>query len=408
MQFVDAIFGTVKNRTLVLSGYVSSVKVENEQLVVKDGLKDNVVERCFSRASCPFDRVITTQPEGSISLSALHWLSDVGVSVACLRYDGTPLMVSCPRPPEKIARTGEAGIVALRRRQAQLTLDSEPGRSIAFTILNSKVAGQIELLKTINPSIAEAVEERAVQLSAAYRNGDLRSMLTAEGNVAVAYWRSLAAIPVHFATRDRPSVPAHWTILGPRRSPLTKSPQRAATPAQAVLNYLLAVAISEICIACHAAGLDPALGILHSDKAGRASLAYDLIELMRPSVDRWFLALLSEHVFSKRDFFEASNGTISITRPLTSHLAMTSALWRPLATDLVQWFVGEVRELADHQLDDRNPAYKSVMMTHFPPRLGTRPIAHTCLACGAVVPSLPASRQRKRWLCPECRIPASK
>jgi len=37
----------------------------------------------------------------------------------------------------------------------------------------------------------------------------------------------------------------------------------------------------EITIALHTVGLDPALGILHADKDGRASLAYDLLEPAR-------------------------------------------------------------------------------------------------------------------------------
>jgi hypothetical protein len=76
-----------------------------------------------------------------------------------------------------------------------------------------------------------------------------------KGRAAAAYWAAFAATPIKFATRDQ--VPSHWQALGPRRSPISQSPHRAATPGHALLSCLYGIATSEIVIACHAAGLDP-------------------------------------------------------------------------------------------------------------------------------------------------------
>jgi hypothetical protein len=60
MRFDDALYGTAKNGVITLAGYVASVTVEHGSLLIKDGLKGNVVERRFSRAACPITRLIST------------------------------------------------------------------------------------------------------------------------------------------------------------------------------------------------------------------------------------------------------------------------------------------------------------------------------------------------------------
>lgn len=96
MQFRDTLYGTVKNGTLVLSGYVASVAVESGELVIKDGIKGNVIERRFTRATCPISRLISTQSEGSISFAAVRWLNGISASIVHRNYDGTPLLVGVP------------------------------------------------------------------------------------------------------------------------------------------------------------------------------------------------------------------------------------------------------------------------------------------------------------------------
>jgi CRISPR-associated protein Cas1 len=57
-----------------------------------------------------------------------------------------------------------------------------------------------------------------------------------------------------------------------------------------MLNYLYALVEAEAILACQAVGLDPGLGLVHSDTRARASLALDLMEPVRPEVDDFVLA----------------------------------------------------------------------------------------------------------------------
>jgi CRISPR/Cas system-associated endonuclease Cas1 len=109
------------------------------------------------------------------------------------------------------------------------------------------------------------------------------------------------------------------------------------TPANAILNFLYRLAESQLTIALIGVGLDTGVAIFHSDKDRRRSLALDALEALRPFVDAWLLHWLAEARFPRRDFHETSDGTIRITRPLSSHLAMTAVIWRRAAETVASW-----------------------------------------------------------------------
>src|SRR5947208_14726128 len=90
-------------------------------------------------------------------------------------------------------------------------------------------------------------------------------------------------------------VPDHWRRGGPRTSSGSgfKGPRKANPPLHAIANYAYAVLETEATIALQAYGFDPGLGILHSDKRYRGSLAADLMEPARPVADEVTLRLLS-------------------------------------------------------------------------------------------------------------------
>jgi len=80
------------------------------------------------------------------------------------------------------------------------------------------------------------------------------------------------------------------------------SNRHATHPVNAVLNYTYAVLASQVRIATVAQGLDQTISYLHACRPGRAALVYDLMEPLRPRVDRLVLDFLRSHTFSPRDF----------------------------------------------------------------------------------------------------------
>jgi CRISPR-associated protein Cas1 len=68
--------------------------------------------------------------------------------------------------------------------------------------------------------------------------------------------------------------------------------RHATHPVNAMLIYAYTVLESQVRIAAVAQGLDPTIGYLHTSRRGRVALAYDLMEPLRPRVDRLVLEFL--------------------------------------------------------------------------------------------------------------------
>jgi CRISPR-associated endonuclease Cas1 len=387
----DHLFGQVKNGVLVLGGVVSSITVKGMELYICDGYRNENVKLQFSRSACPISRIISVRDAGHFSYAAARWLHETGVTMVHLNYDGTPILTT-------VCRRNRPS--ALRRAQV-LAYGTDLGRDISGSLIRAKIAEQLATLTHFD------LLPDPLQLQLLYYSNKLQpsqtlkqiDILGVEGMVGKLYFDALANIPVRFSRRER--IPKGWRSFGARGSSLTGRPRGATLPAQAMLNYLYGVLCSEITIALYTIGLDPAFGLLHEDKDDRASLAYDLMEPARPILDRWFLEWLRYTTFSKRDFFETVEGYVRITHPLNSHLAMTVALWRGIADQLVQWLFARLAGDAKARLHLR-PVDIEREATRRAKRwaLGNsiqRPIPTTCMECGKALPN-----RRRKFCSDDC------
>lgn len=390
MNSGDTLFGRIKNRVLTISGNNPSIRVEGGSLVVSDGpvpvpanyrgaalpVKDRMVTCRFRRADCPISRIVITRPDGFITFSAIKWLHGIGASIVQLDWDGTVLLATAP------AGNDQPG---LRRAQA-LAAGNEIGHAITREILRVKLNGQSAVARLIgSDDTAELIARLVGELDNA---ADTVRLLAIEATAATAYWPLWLNVPLRFARRD--NAPEHWRTFGGRHSPLSGKPLKAASPGNAILNYLYAVAVGEMTIALSGTGLDPGIGIFHADRDRRASLAYDAIEVVRPYVDGWLVAWLATARFSKRDFYEEADGAIRLTRPLTGHLAMTAAIWRPAAQAVAGWLARALARGCDGE--SRLPAPLPVLPAPKRTWQGLEPpVAKTCHECGKAL----APRQRK-------------
>ena len=100
-------------------------------------------------------------------------------------------------------------------------------------------------------------------------DASISTMLGFEGAAAAAYFEGFRAL---FA----PSL----GFEGRRRRP-------PKDPVNACLSLGYTLLHSDAVFACHAAGLDPLLGLYHEPAFGRESLASDAMEPLRPHVDQW-------------------------------------------------------------------------------------------------------------------------
>ena len=96
--------------------------------------------------------------------------------------------------------------------------------------------------------------------------------------------------------------------------------RHAAHPVNAILNYAYAVLESQVRIATVSQGLDPTTGYLHAVRPGRMALVYDLMEPLRPRVDRSVLDFVRSHSFSPADFVLGIDGVCRLHPQLARHV----------------------------------------------------------------------------------------
>ncbi|NQT19231.1 MAG: type I-C CRISPR-associated endonuclease Cas1 [Planctomycetes bacterium] len=92
-------------------------------------------------------------------------------------------------------------------------------------------------------------------------------------------------------------------------------PGRSRRPPQdnlnALLSFLYTVLMHDVRSALETVGLDPAVGFLHRDRPGRASLALDLMEELRPILaDRLVLSLVNLRQVSGKGFTRGETGGV--------------------------------------------------------------------------------------------------
>ena len=308
----------------VVRGYGIKITVQRGHLTVHDGVADRRRTRRYHRTS-KLRRLVLIGNTGYLTIHALRWLHDIGAALIHLDTRSQLIATSVARGPD---------FPALRRAQA-LATDGPAGLEIARATLGAKVQGQRALLDEL-PNSGSAVSDVDQALATIQHTEGLDAMVAAEAQAASAYWQAWSSLPLPFARGDVRKVPEHWAVFGQRASLITGGPRTATNPANAILNYLYALLEAETILACYAVGLDPGLGIFHTDRRDRASLALDLMEACRPAVDAYLLALLTQRTLSAREFVETREGGCRITPRFAEQLVGTCEVWRSCVAPVVE------------------------------------------------------------------------
>ncbi|MGQ0656648.1 MAG: CRISPR-associated endonuclease Cas1 [Chromatiales bacterium] len=167
--------------------------------------------------------------------------------------------------------------VALRLAQMKAALDAAWCAGWARRVVTSKLRAQRRLLRgavverpDLRKPLTDGLEVLDTAMITVRQEGlTIHSVRGIEGAAAAAHYRGLTAL-----------FPDHLGFHGRNRRP-------PRDPVNACLSLGYTLLHFEAVRACHAAGLDPLIGFYHRPAFGRESLACDLIELLRPRVDRW-------------------------------------------------------------------------------------------------------------------------
>ena len=235
----------------------------------------------------------------------------------------------------------------------------------------------------------------------------LDRLLNAEAQAASAYWDAWSTLPLPFSARQASKLPEHWRTFGQRASMISGGPRLASNPSGAILNYLYSLLEAETILACHAVGLDPGLGIFHTDQRDRASMALDAMEAVRPAVDAYLLALLTQRTLSTRDFVETRQGACRLHPRIAGRLAETCCAWRNQIAPIMERVAHRLARHSDASLPLLTPLTQSNLKVAWErrkpdrrqrqKRAGTLLLPDSCRDCGAELPS-----PRHRY-CGRCR-----
>ena len=130
---------------------------------------------------------------------------------------------------------------------------------------------------------------------------------------------------------------------------------------------------------------------MHVDQPNRDSLALDVMEAVRPSVDAWLHNFLAQNTFSKRDFFERRDGTVRLSSRITSELAATSSLWAAEAAPVAERVAKELMASSTKKValptplteTNRSEGRDKYRRQRSTPRISTTAvIGSTCPECG--------------------------
>lgn len=204
----------------------------------------------------------------------------------------------------------QSGNVLLRRRQYRQADDPATSAIIAGAIVAGKVANQRTVLRralrdhgnSLAADQVAAIDDAQRRLGDAARlaaeEPDLDRVRGLEGDAASAYF----GVFDHLIRANAPEL----RFRGRSRRPPLDVPN-------ALLSFLYAILGHDCRSALEVVGLDPQVGFLHRDRPGRAGLALDMMEELRPLLaDRVALSLLNRGQVTGRDFEQHEGGAVML------------------------------------------------------------------------------------------------
>lgn len=246
------------------------------------------------------------------TLSAIFSFSYAGASPALMgacTKRGIGLSFCTPYGRFLARVSGESnGNVLLRRMQYRIADDPAQSCRIARNMIFGKIYNarwSIERthrdhgLRLDADTLLQASQALKELLPAVARETSSESLRGLEGAGASAYFRALDDMILN----EKETFFFHGRT---RRPPLDAF--------NALLSFAYSLLANDCAYALECVGLDAYVGFLHRDRPGRASLALDLMEELRPCfADRFVLTLVNNRIIKPTDFQRQEGGAVYLS-----------------------------------------------------------------------------------------------
>ena len=300
------------------------------------------------RGSIPIAQIDRVVLRGRVQLSTsvLGALTEAGAGVLALSGRQSNHLATCVGRPHNdvVRRIGQFDAYRSRAARAEWSRALVAAKTAAQVRLLRKALGRRPDRRRPLTRAIKQLESLSARVSDGAPPSGVASILGIEGAAAAAYFdgfRTLFARSLRFKERNR----------RPPRDPVN-----------ACLSLGYTLLHFEGVIACHAAGLDPMLGLYHQPAFGRESLAADVIEPLRPHVDEWVWTLFRERVLSAKGF-RKDNGAVLLDKTArqrfyTRFHPLGAALQRLLRRETIR-AARELEERGRHVLRSESAAVRT-------------------------------------------------
>lgn len=250
--------------------------------------------------SCKKVEQILISTAALITTDALQLAVENNIDVVFLEYNGQPFA--------RVWHSKLGSISTIRRNQLKLT-EMALGTILVKEWINQKLENQINHLEKLKANRSEEkveILEDAITKIKEQQKGILNvdnlpikevrnTMEGYEGTAGRIYFGALGKV-----------IPEQYAFQGRSKNP-------AEDMFNCMLNYGYGILYSNVEKACIIAGLDPYIGIMHTDNYNKTALVFDLIEMYRGYMDEVVFKLFSKRQV-KKDMFEEVEGGFWINK----------------------------------------------------------------------------------------------
>jgi CRISPR-associated protein Cas1 len=237
--------------------------------------------------------LITTS--ATITTDALKLAIENNIDVVFLEYNGKPFA--------RVWHSKLGSITTIRRKQLKL-MDLPMGTALVKEWIIQKLNNQISHLNKLK---LNRTEEKVTYINQGIEKIDShRKEIELLDNVPINRIRGTIeghegfSARVYFETLGK-LIPDKYTFRGRSKNP-------AMDQFNCMLNYAYGILYSRVESACIIAGLDPYIGVLHTDNYNKTALVFDIIEMYRAYMDEIVFSLFTKRKVRKDMFDEIKGG----------------------------------------------------------------------------------------------------
>lgn len=197
------------------------------------------------------------------------------------------------------------GNVVLRKKQYQMSIDEQESLQVAKNCIIGKVYNARWVLERATRDHSMQVDVERVKKAAAMMKAALVRIQDSETKDQLRGYEGEAA-SIYFSVFDELVLQQKkdFTFSGRNRRPPMDN-------INAMLSFVYTLVTNSTASALETVGLDPYVGVLHTERPGRASLALDLMEELRAVLaDRFVLSLINRRMIGGKDFQHQENGAV--------------------------------------------------------------------------------------------------